>query len=268
MSKHKLENLIVFTDGSCLRNGRVGAVGGIGIHFPDRELKDISKTFKGPCTNQKTELYAILQALRYIHTNLKMSRYRIIVKTDSMYCINCVTKWAEGWIDNGWIKQDGKPVANRELIEKVYKYYAKYFIILDHVSAHTGGDDYDSIGNEIADDLANNAAKRSLSQANLELLKSKNNTKPSKNDFDPIVNLIGSKNKKAVPKKKNSGSKINPTKRKSPKKLATNEPTKRKSPNPRTKKSGSKTNPSQTKRVPRKRTTTNGDVVVELIGFK
>lgn len=160
MSKARLENIIVYTDGSCSMNGKIGAIGGIGIHFPDRELKDVSKIYVGHCTNQRTELYAILQALKYINVKLRLSKYCVFIKTDSMYCINCITKWTKGWINNGWITKDGKPVANKELIENIYKYYSRYKIILEHVSAHTNGDDVDSIGNEIADALATRATKK------------------------------------------------------------------------------------------------------------
>ena len=103
MTHKKVKKIIVFTDGSCLSNGKKHAVGGIGIHFPNKELKDVSKVFNnGYCTNQRTELCAILCALRYIKQNIGFENVRICVKTDSKYSIDCVTKWIYNWVDNGW----------------------------------------------------------------------------------------------------------------------------------------------------------------------
>uniref|UniRef100_A0A6C0C9N9 ribonuclease H n=1 Tax=viral metagenome TaxID=1070528 RepID=A0A6C0C9N9_9ZZZZ len=157
------ENLVVFTDGSCSRNGKVGAIGGIGIHFPDQELPDVSKIFnKGKCTNQRTELYAIYSALRYINSRLGLSKYNVYVKTDSKYSIDCVTNWADNWVNNGWLTKKGEPVLNREFIEEIYRYYNKYSIFMEHVDGHSDLDDYNAIGNNEADRLATSATKKAI----------------------------------------------------------------------------------------------------------
>jgi len=157
------ENLVVFTDGSCSRNGKVGAIGGIGIHFPDQELSDVSKIFnKGKCTNQRTELYAIYCAIRYINSRLGLSKYRVHIKTDSKYSINCVTNWADGWVKNGWLTKKGEPVANQDLIEGIYKYYNKYSIFMEHVDGHSELDDYNGVGNNMADKLATDATRKAI----------------------------------------------------------------------------------------------------------
>lgn len=168
MSKsYRKKSLIVFTDGSCSNNGSMNAVGGIGIHFPNGELKDLSKIFHHErCTNQRTELYAILTALRYIRQNMDMKKYRVHIKTDSQYSIDCVTRWVYGWIKNGWKTKNNVPVSNREFIEMIHKYYEIYDIVFEHVEGHSKGKDKDSIGNTEADKLATMATKRALSQKN------------------------------------------------------------------------------------------------------
>jgi ribonuclease HI len=170
MSKyHDKKTIIVFTDGSCSGNGRHNAVGGIGIHFPNGELNDISKIYKSKlCTNQKTELYAILTALRYIRQNFGLSGYKVIIKTDSKYSIDCITKWVNGWKKNGWLTKNKTPVANREYIELLSKYYDYYDIEFEHVDAHTNGDDDDSIANGRADSLATRATERALQKQKSE----------------------------------------------------------------------------------------------------
>lgn len=153
--------ILVYTDGSCANNGRFGAVGGIGIHFPNKELRDISKIFrKETCTNQKTELYAILTALRYINQNFNLNKHSILIKTDSKYSINCVTNWIHAWIKNGWKTKSGTDVANKNMIRNIYYYYKRYNVEFVHVSAHTGASDSDSVGNAVADKLATKATRR------------------------------------------------------------------------------------------------------------
>lgn len=156
-----MKHIVVFTDGACSGNGSKNAVGGIGIHFPNKELPDVNKAFRiGFCTNQRAELYAIKIALQYIHNKLGLLTHSVTIKSDSLYAISCVTKWIDAWIKNGWVNKAGNPVANRDLIEPIYEYYKRFIINFEHVSAHTGGTDPDSIGNEIADQLATKASKR------------------------------------------------------------------------------------------------------------
>ena len=159
----KNKSIVVFTDGSCLANGKKNAVGGIGIHFPNRELKDVSKVFKNNyCTNQRAELYAILCALRYIKQNIGLKNVDVCIKTDSQYSIDCITKWVYGWIKNGWKTRGNTPVANKEFIEIIHKYYEHFNIEFEHVDAHTGRKDKDSIANAKADELATMASSKAL----------------------------------------------------------------------------------------------------------
>ncbi|AGD92547.1 putative ribonuclease H protein [Megavirus lba] len=168
--KIDIENVIVFTDGSCVNNGRKHAVGGIGIHFPDRTLNDISRIFtKGCCTNQRTELYAILYAIKYVHSEIGLQNCILNIFTDSQYSINCITKWVPAWIKNNWKTKNNTAVANREFIEPIYRYYNKYNINFTHVDAHTGRDDYDSIANAKADYLATKATKKAISEKKIRM---------------------------------------------------------------------------------------------------
>lgn len=155
------EYITVYVDGSCSNNGYINAKGGIGIHFPNSELKDISKQVPlDTCTNQKSELYAILFCIKYIVKYLGLIDKELVIKTDSEYSINCITKWANNWIINGWKKKNGEDVINKNYIEAIYKLYKKYDISFQHIPAHTGNIDDDSIGNEIADSLAKKAIER------------------------------------------------------------------------------------------------------------
>src|SRR5580698_9217345 len=82
--KQTKKKIIVFTDGSCVNNSRTYSSGGIGIHFPNGELKDISQIFReGRCTNQRTELFAILTAIRYVRKHFDLDQIELVIKTDS-----------------------------------------------------------------------------------------------------------------------------------------------------------------------------------------
>ena len=189
------ELIIVYTDGSCSGNGKSYATGGIGIHFPNRELKDISKVFDmTPVTNQRAELYAILTSLRYIKKNLGLRNYQVLLKTDSKYSIQSITKWVNGWVKNGWKTVNGDPVANREFIETIYNYTQKYSIFFEHVSAHTNGDDDDSIANAVADELATKATQKAYLEKNgitakVQKLKINKNIGGSKSNKKTTVSL-------------------------------------------------------------------------------
>ena len=62
-------------------------------------------------TNQRAELLAITQLL------LQNPQGPLEIQMDSKYALNVASKWARGWSRRGWIKPDGKPVMNRDIIE-------------------------------------------------------------------------------------------------------------------------------------------------------
>jgi ribonuclease HI len=67
-----------------------------------------------PQTNQRAELAAILRALQ-----LAPPDQNVMIITDSTYSINCLTKWKDGWIRNGWKNSKGVSVLNQDLIKGV-----------------------------------------------------------------------------------------------------------------------------------------------------
>lgn len=138
--------LQIYTDGSTLANGQNGAVAGVGVFFGDGDprfvsaldrktkhyprlptfslppLRDpaddfprnISERLSGtPQTNQRAELTAILRALETVPVT-----QGVMIWSDSMYAINCVTEWFVKWEKNGWKTHKGQ-VQNRDLVEAV-----------------------------------------------------------------------------------------------------------------------------------------------------
>ena len=156
-NKNNKDNVVIFTDGSCKGIGKKKC--GYGVHFQDRLVSDISKPFTKklePYTNQRAELYAIYAGIKKV-----INRYKfkiLTIKTDSMYSIDCFTKWIKNWKKNGWKTKNNSDVKNKDILIKIDKYITKYgnCIKFEHVKAHSG-----ITGNEIADMLANKGADMS-----------------------------------------------------------------------------------------------------------
>jgi ribonuclease HI len=150
--------MIIYTDGACKNNNnKYIRTGGCGVFFGNNDPKNLSVKLDGPKqTNQVAELTACILAIEKI---LPISE-EVIIKTDSMYSINCINTWFDGWKKRGWKKADGKPVDNLELIQKLHNYVTTYKIKMVHVRAHKeepSKDDpsyNDWYGNMMADKLA------------------------------------------------------------------------------------------------------------------
>lgn len=105
----------IFTDGNCKNNGKIYAEGAYGVFFPDNiELNSVGNS---EATNQKAELSAFIVAFDTIQKNISFFiDSEIIICSDSIYSINCMTKWLQNWESNGWKTSKGQDVKNKELI--------------------------------------------------------------------------------------------------------------------------------------------------------
>lgn len=161
-SKNLIDNIIAFTDGSCIKN-KLGIFCGYGVHFPNKELTDISRSFEHvPLTNQRTELYAIYKAIKKVCE--KYTFKTMTIYSDSEYSIKSLTIWIKTWKKNGWKTANKKPVLNIDLIQKIDELIANCNgkILFTHVRAHTGLQDDVSKGNDVADTLAKNGASKMM----------------------------------------------------------------------------------------------------------
>lgn len=161
--------MIIYTDGACKNNqNKLIRTAGCGVFFNmNGIINNLSVKLEGPKqTNQVAELTACIIGIEeLIKNNIEINNpmHNLIIKTDSMYTINCINTWFDGWKKRGWKKADGKPVDNLELIQKLHNYKTLYNIKLVHVRAHKeepSKDDpnYDDwYGNMMADKLASDA---------------------------------------------------------------------------------------------------------------
>ena len=154
MTNINCDKFIVYTDGACRNNGKATALSSIGVYFSNNNLcrvDSISRVLKVPKhTNNIAELTAINESLRKIKEydiNLPIHLY-----TDSKYSINVIEKWFPKWTD-----KDKQQKQNVDLIDDTYKLYLDMKPHLHYIKAHTNLNDEHSLGNAVADQLANDA---------------------------------------------------------------------------------------------------------------
>jgi len=86
-------------------------------------------------TNNQGELMAVFDLLR---ATAHRADEELLVLCDSQYVINSVTKWMPGWKRRGWRKADGKPVLNRDLLERLDAELQGRAVRFEWVKGHAG----------------------------------------------------------------------------------------------------------------------------------
>ncbi|MEH6548376.1 MAG: ribonuclease H family protein [Pseudomonadales bacterium] len=143
----------IYTDGACDPNpGKAGS--GMAI-YRDEVLAELWYGIYNPAgTNNTAELNALYQAMLYAQSELSKG-LSVAIFCDSMYSIQCITEWAEGWEKKGWKRRAGKSkdntIKNLELIKEMYALYQSLpkSLQIKHVKAHAGIE-----GNELADRMS------------------------------------------------------------------------------------------------------------------
>ncbi|MEU4583077.1 ribonuclease H [Kitasatospora aureofaciens] len=104
----------------------------------------------GHSTNNIGELTALQQLLSATDPAIPLE-----VRLDSTYTRDSVTKWLKGWKRNGWKTAAGKPVANRELIQRIDELLEGRDVTFVYVPAHqVDGDPLNAIADKAASDAA------------------------------------------------------------------------------------------------------------------
>jgi len=176
--------LPVYTDGSCINNGKRGAVGGIGVFFGHGDTRNVSECVEfgddtqGKVTNQTAELLACVRAIERgllrapdgitaVSPQAVKGDIIMTIYTDSEYVAKAMNTWAAGWATNGWKTANGRQVANIGLMKTLYDLKKRTGTRFQHVPAHgTEPRDCRSMahahweGNKMADEFATAASAR------------------------------------------------------------------------------------------------------------
>ena len=153
------EMLNVYTDGSCINNGKANAKAGIGVYFGENDQRNVSERVIGKKqTNNTGELQAIIKVFQILHKEIITEKQRIDIYTDSEYAIKCATSYGYKIYNSN----SDKPIPNKDLVVTIYRLFKENKNAkLHHVKAHTSNVDVHSIGNCEADRLANEAVNNS-----------------------------------------------------------------------------------------------------------
>ena len=136
-----MDKVTFITDGAC--SGNPGPGGWCVIIKKDDKVNEF---FGGDLetTNNKMELTAVIKGFENLN-----NASEVLVKTDSTYVINGITKWLPNWKAKGWINSAKKPVANKDLWEQLESLISNHKVDWLWVKGHSGDDE-----NERADELA------------------------------------------------------------------------------------------------------------------
>ena len=144
--------VVMYTDGAC--RGNPGP-GGWGVSL---QYNGHSKTLKGSepeTTNNRMELMAVISGLNELKRGCNIKLY-----TDSKYVLDGITKWIHDWKKRGWKTSAKKPVKNAGLWQQLDEARQQHEIDWHWVKGHSGDP-----GNELADELANQAIDEMLAQS-------------------------------------------------------------------------------------------------------
>ena len=149
------DKIFVYTDGSCIKFKNNISKAGFGIYIPEKKVEISSPLLNQKVTNNRAEMTAIIDSVKYLDEFDLVKK--ICIFTDSQYSMYIFNGTGERYEKNGY-KNDGKDVPNIDLIKKMLELKRKYNIVLLKVRAHTDKKDKHSIGNDIADKLAQKGA--------------------------------------------------------------------------------------------------------------
>lgn len=134
----------VYTDGSSIKAKGGGFHGGAGVVLIfNGKMKEISHPIPEG-TNNVSELTACILALKSLKEPCK-----VVLSTDSQYCIKCMTEWLGGWKRRGWMTANKGEVKNKALIQELDSLCQIHDVEWIWVKGHNG-----DVWNERADELA------------------------------------------------------------------------------------------------------------------
>ncbi|KAL3694792.1 hypothetical protein R1sor_008443 [Riccia sorocarpa] len=152
--------LVAFCDGSAVNNGRSGCRAGWACLFPHNPTWNRAGVLVGTMvtggipTNNRAEYRASVEAILRANQEDPSQTKPLFIYTDSMLLVRSMTEWASKWKEQGWIKLDGEPVLNQDLLKWILQEQGPRKVIRNHVKAHTNRTDWWSGWNRRADEMA------------------------------------------------------------------------------------------------------------------
>lgn len=165
---HCTNKHIVFVDGACTANGKKKARASYAFYIATgplatyEEAAEIGNYNGVTATNNRGELLAFINALKYIHDKDVANVKTITFVSDSTYCIGIISSWLDKWITEGTLDERKNIDLLNEMSDIVKKLKDKnYTIETIHQNSHQpaplnkDSDEYFKWnGNDKADKLA------------------------------------------------------------------------------------------------------------------
>ena len=130
MSKPAETSVEIFSDGACSGNPGPGGWGTL-LRFAGQE-KELSG-YEPETTNNRMELLGAIAGLEALTRPC-----RVAMTTDSQYVKKGMTEWIDGWVKRGWKNSQKKPVANRDLWERLLVLTEPHQVEWHWVRGHDG----------------------------------------------------------------------------------------------------------------------------------
>ena len=89
----------IYTDGSSLGNPGKGGYGVV-LTVGEKTLHEIGG-FEANTTNNRMELKAVIEALKYISNQSDWIETEVIIHADSSYVLGGIESWVANWEKNG-----------------------------------------------------------------------------------------------------------------------------------------------------------------------
>lgn len=146
-----MQEVILYTDGSCLGNPGPGGWASILSHEASGRRLELCGGLAGT-TNNRMEILAVLAGLRALKEPV-----RVTVVTDSQYVSNSIAKgWVHSWRAKNWKVKDGKGERlNADLWKALLKELERHQVTMRWIRGHAGHPE-----NERCDTLARDMARR------------------------------------------------------------------------------------------------------------
>ncbi len=124
------EMIEIFSDGACSGNPGPGGYGTI-LRCGDK-TRELSG-YAAETTNNRMELLGAIYGLEALTRPCCVR-----VTTDSEYVKKGITEWIDKWVKQGWKNSQKKPVANRDLWERLLELTQQHTVEWHWVRGHAG----------------------------------------------------------------------------------------------------------------------------------
>jgi ribonuclease HI len=125
-----MKEVEIYTDGACSGNPGIGGWAAILIY---KEHKKEIFGYFNDTTNNRMELFAILQALKTLKQKCRINLY-----TDSAYVVNAFNlNYIKAWQNNNWKTSDNKDVKNADIWKALLNETNKHDIKFIKVKGHS-----------------------------------------------------------------------------------------------------------------------------------